>query len=430
MRLLAIAPTGFFADYGCHVRIQGHLRALQDLGYQVRLVTYPAGRDLPGLSILRPPLPLIRNLPVGSSRRKLLLDALLGPTALAAALRFRPHILHTYLHEGALLGWPLARLLGAHLSFDYQGSLTAEMLDHHFLRPRSPWLPLLRRLEDWIEQRPQVIFASSAPARDRLQARGLPPAQRGLPPARRGLPPARRGLPPARRGLPPAQRGLPPARRGLPPARLHLLPDSVDVDVFAPRPPDPALAARLGLDPGQPVVVYLGLLAPYQGIDLLLAAIAHPLLAATPAQFLIMGFPDVDRYRAQAQALGVAGRAIFTGAVPYADAPQHLALGDIAVAPKLSTTEGSGKLLPYMSMALPIVATATPVHRAYLGEEGVWAEAPEPEALAQALRWALEHRHELRARGQRLRERAQTHYTWAHAAQIMHETFTKLMINH
>jgi len=59
LRLLALAPTGFFADYGCHIRIMGQLQALQRRGYQVRLLTYPAGRDLPGLPTMRPPLPFI-----------------------------------------------------------------------------------------------------------------------------------------------------------------------------------------------------------------------------------------------------------------------------------------------------------------------------------------------------------------------------------
>ena len=52
-----IAPTGFFADYGCHVRIQGHAQALQACGHQVRIVTYPGGREAPGLTIVRPPWP-------------------------------------------------------------------------------------------------------------------------------------------------------------------------------------------------------------------------------------------------------------------------------------------------------------------------------------------------------------------------------------
>lgn len=378
MRLLAIAPTGFFADYGCHIRIMGQLQALQRRGYDVRLITYPAGRDIPGLPAVRPPLPFARSMPVGSSRRKVLLDSVLAPTALAAALRFRPQIIHTYLHEGALMGWWLAQMLHVPLTFDYQGSLTSEMIDHRFLSSRSPFLPALQRLESWIDARPQVIFPSSLHAAGVLASRST--------------------------------------------ARIQPLPDAIDSELFAPRPSDLDLRARLGLDPARPVVVYLGLLAWYQGVNLLLQAITQPPLAAHPAQFLIMGFPNEANYRQMAERLGIGQRVHFTGAVPYREAARYLALGDVAVAPKLSATEGSGKLLPYMSLALPIVATDTPVHREYLGEDAILVEH-RPDALAQSLVWALDHLPEQRACGLRLRQKVLSRYTWDHGAQVMDSAF-------
>ena len=48
-------------------------------------------------------------------------------------------------------------------------------------------------------------------------------------------------------------------------------------------------------------------------------------------------------------------------------------LGDIGIAPKISATEGSGKLLAYMAASLPVVAFDTPVHREYLGNMGLYA---------------------------------------------------------
>lgn len=383
LRLLAIAPTAFFADYGCHVRIWGQLQALQRRGYSVRLLTYPAGRDMPGLHTIRPPLPFVHHLPVGSSRRKIALDAFLLPTALAVALRFRPQLIHGYLHEGAFIGWWAARLLQVPLSFDYQGSLTGEMLDHRFLSPRSPLLPLWQRLEAWIDRQPQAVFPSSGHAATAL------------------------------------------VRRGLPPERIHPLPDSVDPDLFAPQPADPDLRRRLGLATDRPLVVYLGLLAPYQGIDLLLQSIATPPLADHPAQFLVMGFPAEEAYRRKAQRLGLGDRVVFTGPVPYFQAPRYLALGDLAVAPKLSRSEGSGKLLPYMSMGLPVVATDTPVHREYLGEDGILVPA-EPSALAAAIVAALDRRADLAAVGARLRARVQADYTWDRAAAALDAVFRRL----
>lgn len=384
MRLLAIAPTGFYADYGCHIRIMGQLKALQTLGYDIRLVTYPAGRDIPGLTTIRPPLPFARTMPVGSSWRKIFLDTLLGPTALLAAIRFRPHLIHAYLHEGVLIGWMMARGFGSPLTADYQGSLTTEIVDHRFLSPESRGLPALRHLEHWLDLRPDAIFPSSDQAADALAARGIPKQ------------------------------------------KIQPLPDSIDPALFQPQPRDPALLAQLGLDPARPIVVYLGLLAAYQGIDLLLHAIAISPLKSHPAQFLIMGFPHVGYYRNMAARLGIAGRVHFTGPIPYEQAPRYLALGDLAIAPKLSTTEGSGKLLPYMAMRLPVVATGTPVHRQYLGGAGILVEQQNPGAFATAIVATLSDLEGMRKRTEHLRKKVEREFTWEHTARKMSAIFRRL----
>lgn len=402
LRILAIAPTGFFADYGCHVRIRGQLAALAARGHTVRIVTYPSGREVDNLPTARPWLwPRSASLPVGSSRRKLLLDALLAPTALASAWRFpagRPHVIHAYLHEGALLGAGLARALrllhqtpAAPVVFDFQGSLVAEMLDHRFLSEHSLLLPAWRQLERWIDHQPQAILASSHHAASLLVQ-----------------------------------------HFGVPAARVATLPDSVDPQAFRPRAElDPGQLAgmrrQLFLPPDRPIVAYLGLLAPYQGTDLLLQALAQ-LRHCQPRPFgLIMGFPDVELYRNRAQTLGLANHVTFSGAIPYEAAPLCVALGDVAVAPKLSATEGSGKLLTYMAAGLPIVAFDSPVHREYLENQGIYAPAGEASGLAAAIKQALADPTRSAQLGQALRGRAITSFTWQHAAAQIEAVYAELL---
>src|SRR5690554_3049132 len=52
-RVLMIAPTSFFADYGCHVRILEETRILQKLGHHVTIATYRNGNPVPGIDIRR-----------------------------------------------------------------------------------------------------------------------------------------------------------------------------------------------------------------------------------------------------------------------------------------------------------------------------------------------------------------------------------------
>jgi glycosyltransferase involved in cell wall biosynthesis len=171
----------------------------------------------------------------------------------------------------------------------------------------------------------------------------------------------------------------------------------------------------LGIPPGRKIVVYLGLLAGYQGTDALLQAAALLVQQFDDIHFLIMGFPAVEHYRQMASNLGVAERTTFTGKIPYQQARDHLALGDMAVAPKLSATEGSGKILNYMAMGLPTVAFDTPVSREYLKDAGIYATSGDPASLAQALARGLSEVNDQR-RGQKLRQMAVEDYSWDRAA--------------
>ena len=338
-RVLMVAPTSFFADYGCHVRILEEARALQNLGQHVTIATYHNGSAVAGLDIRRTlPIPGRRNYEVGSSRHKVAFDALLGLKTLELLARQPFDVIHAHLHEGALIGEVLGDLFHKPVVFDLQGSMTEEMIDHHFLRRDSLTYRLLRRLERQIDHRAPAILTSSAHARRLLLD-----------------------------------------QFDCHPEQVHALPDCVNTDVFCPAEAyDPqvltALRAQLGIPPDRKLIVYLGLLAEYQGTGLLLQAICQMVREEGAAvHLLLMGFPAVETYHQQAEQLGIGTHVTFTGRIPYQQAPIYLALGDVATAPKLSLTEGAGKLLNYMAVGLPVVAFDTPVAREYLGPDGLFA---------------------------------------------------------
>jgi glycosyltransferase involved in cell wall biosynthesis len=376
-RVLMIAPTSFFLDYGCHVRILEETRVLQRLGHQVTVITYYLGRDLPDLEIVRTrPTPWRADYEVGSSLHKIAFDAFLGWTGLTTVLRRRFDIIHGHLHEGALIGYFLSRIQGAPLVADFQGSMTGEMVDHHFLDPEGPWYRWVRLLELRIDQMPDAIVTSTQQAAHMLE-RDLRHSSR----------------------------------------RVYPLPDCVNLDFFQPdvltAEEIAARRAALGIPSNRPVVVYLGLLAEYQGTSLLVQAARVLKQCNTNVHFLVMGFPGVAHYRQMASDLGVADQVTFTGKVPYEEAPAHLALGDIAIAPKLSATEGAGKILNYMAMALPTVTFDTPVSREYLGMLGVYAKRTgDAVALADAILSLLNAPKWCTELGQKLRARAARHFSW------------------
>lgn len=372
-----IAPTSFFSDYGCHVRILEEMRGLQERGYQVIVCTYHNGSAVPGLTIRRslgPPGP--RRAVVGSSRHKLYLDAALSLRTLAAALTFRPHIIHAHLHEGAIIGGVLARLLRRPLLFDYQGSLTAEMIDHGFLRRGSLAHGPTRVLEGLANRAADAIVTSTSNAAALLERE---------------------------------------FRIGG--ARIRTVADGVDTDRFRPgvlRDEEREVGRTLyGIGADRQVIVYLGLLAPHQGTGLLLEAARLVIARAPNAFFLIGGFPGNEAYRRQAELLGLGAHTSFPGRVPYNQAEAFLALGDIAVSPKLSETEGNGKLYNYAAMGLPTVTFDTAANREILGDLALYPQARTAEALAASLLHLIQHPQEAERAGQALRERAIRHLSWS-----------------
>ena len=115
------------------------------------------------------------------------------------------------------------------------------------------------------------------------------------------------------------------------PALVQLLPDCVNADTFQPAHQFDAgelatLRQQLGIPSRSKLIVYLGLLAEYQGTGLLLRAMQRILHQQPDVYLLLMGFPGVAHYQQQAHNLGIAHRVIFTGKVPYIEAPNYLAL--------------------------------------------------------------------------------------------------------
>ncbi len=382
-RILSIAPTSFFSDYGAHVRILEEITHLQRRGHSVLLCTYHTGNNLDGIDIRRSiDVPWKRGVMVGSSRHKLYFDLALLATVQREAARFRPDIVHAHIHEGALLGWTVRQIRHVPLVFDYQGSMTAEMLDHHFIGENSSFLKPLTWLERRIDGAADAVITSSHNAESALRA-----------------------------------------ATGDYSDRIATVADAVNTASFAPPASDMeraacrALRQSLGIPLDHKVVAYLGLLAPYQGTDLLLeaAAIIINEWGRRDIHFLIMGFPGVDTYRSQADQLGLNGWVSFPGRIPYGDAPRYLALGDVAVAPKLSATEGAGKIGNYMAMGLPVVAFEMPISHEYLGDLGVYAERGNSRALAEKLCAVVDNPVEAREIGRRLREKAIRELSWEEA---------------
>ena len=384
-RILMLAPTGFFSDYGCHVRILEEASILRQKGHRPVILTYRHGRNWPGLDIVRiPSLPCDNRYEMGSSWYKLIFDPLLLLRSLITFRGRRPDVIHAFLHEGAWVGYILSRLWHVPLIFDYQGSLTGEMIDHGFLSRESYLHRFLKRVEVFINNLPEAIITSSAHAAHLLRHHFA--------------------------------------------CRCPLIvtaPDGADFRRFHRFPQESLQEIRTALDlpKRKHIIAYLGKLAHYQGTDFLLEAASQLCARRDDVHFLIMGYPNVEKYRQKAAMLGIADRVTLTGRIPYEEAARYLSLASIAVAPKLSETESNGKLLNYMAIGLPTVSYDTPVAREYLGKWGQYAVRHDASSLSDAIETLLSRENEWEHLGAQLRRRAVESYSWDRSGELIEQVY-------
>jgi glycosyltransferase involved in cell wall biosynthesis len=370
-KVLMIAPTPYFADRGCHVRIYEEARALAQMGHEVRIVTYHLGRDMPGIRTHRiPPVPWYKKFAAGPSWHKPYLDILLFFKALSVAGKFKPHILHAHLHEGAFLGVFLKKILKIPLVFDCQGSLTTEIIDHGFVKPGSIMCGLFRFIEKNINRMADFIITSSGAGATELVEKWMVKAH-----------------------------------------KVRSLMDGVDCEEFRSFPKEEARRA-LGIPQDKLVAVYIGVLNRYQGVDILLDVVRIVRQKGRlPLHFLIMGFPE-EKYRRMAEDAGIGDSVTFTGRIDYTKAAFYLSAGDIALSPKISLSEANGKLFNYMACSLPTVAFDTPVNREILGDVGVYARYGDTADFAASLEALVNDERRRLKLGKMAREKAEMEHSW------------------
>lgn len=189
------------------------------------------------------------------------------------------------------------------------------------------------------------------------------------------------------------------AARGIPAKRVTVIPNAVDIENFEPGgAPDEALKAQLGLA-GAAVVGFIGSFYAYEGLDLLLDALPGLLQRQPQLRLLLVGGgPQEAALKAQAAALGVADKVVFTGRVPHAEVKRYYDIVDVLAYPRHSMrlTELVTPLKPLEAMAQGRLFVASDVggHKELVrhGETGLLFKAGSATALTDTVSSLLDDR--------------------------------------
>lgn len=343
MRILMIAPEPFFEPRGTPISVYQRLSALSTLKHEVDLLTYHIGKDVdfPCVQIHRVPrIPLVKQIKIGPSWSKLLLDSFLFLKAIHMLATKRYDVIHSH-EEAAFFSIFLAGIFRTIHLYDMHSSLPKQLKHSKYGR-----LKFAVALFKWLEKR--VIRGSNA-----IITIGA---------------------------------DLEADVKRINPQVPHLMIENIAIH-----------AGRLNADPGvveqvktniglngNKLVVYTGSFEPYQGLDLLLesALIVRKSLPSV-LYLLVGGNPEqIREYQEKVRQMNLQATVQFTGLVSPEQALAYLEIADVLVSPRVEGMSVPLKIYTYLFSGKLCVATRMPAHTQVLNEEIALLVEPTTEAFA------------------------------------------------
>ena len=222
------------------------------------------------------------------------------------------------------------------------------------------------------------------------------------------------------------------ASLGLSRSRVTVIPNGVSPSDFSASP----LPGREGRTP---MLLYIGTLADWQGLEVVIKALPK-ILEKQPVQLRIVG-RGRSRQRKflskQIRKLGVEGSVLVESARPHHEIPTLIAESDICIAPlglnDRNVTQGACpiKVLEYMASARPLIASNMPIVRELVREDmdALLFSPGDPEDLARQVLTLLNDFELSQRLAISASERALTKFTWHEAQKNLVKVYEKLLRN-
>jgi glycosyltransferase involved in cell wall biosynthesis len=190
-----------------------------------------------------------------------------------------------------------------------------------------------------------------------------------------------------------------------------LVPYGIDVERFAPTPDLERQARELRSRYGSPLVLFVGRLVYYKGVDTLIRAAER-----IQGTVLVIGTgPQEEMLRRLASSLQLSKKVRFLGHLPDEDLPAYYHACDVFVLPSTAPTEAFGLVqVEAMACGKPVVCTDLPTGVTYVnrhGETGLVVPPRDPQALAEAVNRLLADPALRQRLGRQGRERVEREFT-------------------
>ena len=135
------------------------------------------------------------------------------------------------------------------------------------------------------------------------------------------------------------------------------------------------------------ILMYIGNLESYQGIDLLLESFSIAHKKTDKIDLVVIGGTqeDIEFYKQKSFNLKIEDHVHFLGPRPFNKLDEYLAEADIIVCPRIRGVNTPMKIFPYLHSGKPVIATDLYTHNQILSSKEAYLAPPNPKEFAKAM---------------------------------------------
>ncbi len=328
-KILMLAPQPFFTERGTPINVREMLNALSGEGYKIDLLTYPLGDsiNIENVNIIRSTnIGNIKNIPIGPSLKKIILDIPFLLKAIKLSLTNKYDLYHGIEEAGLIVGM-LGVLTNTPYIFDVDSSMSDQLRQSGFIKCNFI-LKLFEKLEIFFWKRAKTNLTVCTALSDEI-------------------------------------------RKLASNANISQVED-FPVEEKLQESDSLNIREKLNIPAEDKIILYAGNFEPYQGVDLLIDSIALTLKETDiPHSLILIGGEEahIANYKTKVANLGLSDKIKFLGRIPSRLISLAQSQADILASPRLSGTNTPLKIYGYMQSGKAIVATNIFSHTQVLNNE-------------------------------------------------------------
>lgn len=341
MKVLILAPHPFYQERGTPIAVDLLIRALTERGDDVDLLTFHEGIDhvYDRFQIYRiKPWPAVKNLRPGFTAKKVYCDIFMFFRFIGLMRKNKYDIVHA-VEESGFMSLLVSKFTGTPFIYDMDSLMTTQIIDKY------PFFKPIRGILAFFESLPMRHAKAVVPMCDALADE---------------------------------------ARK----YRDNNIVVLKDVSLVGQQESvGSASDLRLDLGLSEKIVMYIGNLELYQGIDLLMQSFALVSKANKDASLVIIGGAekDIEKYKQQSVQMGIERQVHLLGPRPVGQIGEYMTQADILVSPRAQGLNTPMKIYSYLDSGVAVLATRLSTHTQVMNDEISMLAEPDSDDFSAAL---------------------------------------------